>query len=499
MTNAGSIHQTNRRFPAHRLNALLLLAAAAILFASPVPVGRAAGQAPGGQDEPEIVWGVVTSETLTVRNGRNAGYDEIARLEQGDFVKIRTLNQFGWATIAVPKGTIGFIEVKSVYDAEEADTVTAANRAKLYYPTDNDPLKIWKSVYVDAGMMLAVRDIHATPNGDYYSVLMPDWVDAFVPSPFIRKATDEEVSAYLATLEEATQDTPSESDNAAPDPEDATDPEDGQSETADDEKAGGERDQQPADEGDQSQEEPGVETDDPDTAGDDESAVTEDDNPSDSTDGDDIGTPADTDGEADADPADPQEVAEDIEATQEAARLAAQQEAWDNLEAQYRQLLKTPIREAEIEPLIDGYLSFATDPEIAIGLQLRATARVQLLTIRLQYQQAQRDLDLAIRNAARLEQEDAAQAITLLSTYDAIGIVSSSSVYDGLRLPLLYRLVDPESGRTVAYFDPERLPEDITLEQILGRRVGVTGSVEQASSRFVQVTAVKSLTILPTE
>lgn len=479
MTNAGSTLDTSGvgravQTVAWALTACLTSAAAMSapfgLFQDVIPAATAATQS-----ESDPWWGVVTSETLSVRNGRNAGYDEIARLEKGDLVEVRAFSQFGWATIGVPAGTIGFIEVNNVYDAEEADTVIAANRVKLYYPTENNPLKIWKSVYVEAGTRLTVQERRQTPTADYYAVLMPKWVDAYVPSQFIRRATEAEVAAWEAAhkkeVEAKPDEIPVEGDGQQP-----------RVEAGDNAKPGDDAAAETV-----QQDEPTDETTEDETAAAEQTT-------------DSVGEGAAPTGDVWV-PADDQEqltVEQRLQVEQEAAALAAAAEAvkvWEGLEAQYRVLVRTPIREAEIEPLIDGYLSLATDPNIDEGIHVRASARVQMLTLRLEYQQAQRNLDQAIREAS----DPAAVIRVARPPYDVTGVVMSSSVYDGRRLPLLYRIVDTEIGRTLAYFDPAKLPKDTTADQVLGRRVGVTGTPEHEGALSVEVMAIDSLDLLPSE
>jgi hypothetical protein len=56
--------------------------------------------------------------------------------------------------------------------------------------------------------------------------------------------------------------------------------------------------------------------------------------------------------------------------------------------------------------------------------------------------------------------------------YDAVGRLLASAVYNGNSLPLMFRLVNPASGRTIAYVQPDRVND--TRSQ-LGRVVGIIG------------------------
>ena len=56
--------------------------------------------------------------------------------------------------------------------------------------------------------------------------------------------------------------------------------------------------------------------------------------------------------------------------------------------------------------------------------------------------------------------------------YDAIGRLVPSAVYDGQRLPMLYRLIAPEDGATVGYVRPN---ETVRSTHCLGRIVSIVG------------------------
>jgi hypothetical protein len=69
--------------------------------------------------------------------------------------------------------------------------------------------------------------------------------------------------------------------------------------------------------------------------------------------------------------------------------------------------------------------------------------------------------------------ERQAQAEAQRPPYDAVGRLLASAVYDGVNLPRLYRLVDPASGRTIAYVDPGAAPQ---AAGHLGAVVGIRGA-----------------------
>ena len=53
-----------------------------------------------------------------------------------------------------------------------------------------------------------------------------------------------------------------------------------------------------------------------------------------------------------------------------------------------------------------------------------------------------------------------------------MGTLSVSRVYDGSKLPKLYRLQEPGTGRTVAYLQPS---DEADLIPMLGQLIGIVG------------------------
>jgi len=82
-----------------------------------------------------------------------------------------------------------------------------------------------------------------------------------------------------------------------------------------------------------------------------------------------------------------------------------------------------------------------------------------------------------------------------LSVYRVIGKLLSSTVYDGTRLPKLFRVVSPEpgSGRTLAYVQPA---EGLDLEGKLGRIVGIVGDSRLEESLRANLVTPKRVDVL---
>jgi len=84
----------------------------------------------------------------------------------------------------------------------------------------------------------------------------------------------------------------------------------------------------------------------------------------------------------------------------------------------------------------------------------------------------------------------------LARRYDAVGRLVASRVYDGDRLPRLFRLVDPAHERTVAYLAPARTWDPAVA---LGRVVGVVGSKRRDPDLRINVLEVDRLDLLRPE
>jgi len=174
-----------------------------------------------------------------------------------------------------------------------------------------------------------------------------------------------------------------------------------------------------------------------------------------------------TDGESSETPA--------PDATNEPSDKELAEVTLEDLESAYESLTEEPIREAEIEPLRQRYLAFVEETPGATKRQLAvAKTRVKMLEVRKELQEQMLRLD-AIRRRAKLSAADAEAArITLEAAedYAAVGRVTASTIYDGRRLPRLLRLIEPSSGRTVAYLEPD---ESFDFTGMIGQLVGIVG------------------------
>ncbi len=146
----------------------------------------------------------------------------------------------------------------------------------------------------------------------------------------------------------------------------------------------------------------------------------------------------------------------------------------EEAEATYDRIRSSPENDAEFEALDLIYRTIAERPSTSSSDRSRAEIRLSQIHI-------QRDVQRRIDTLRRLENrasidreriEAIREALLDRSDYTAIGRLKRSRVYDGRTLPLLYRLEDPSSGRTIAYVRPN---DALSIQSGVGRIVGIVG------------------------
>jgi SH3-like domain-containing protein len=146
-----------------------------------------------------------------------------------------------------------------------------------------------------------------------------------------------------------------------------------------------------------------------------------------------------------------------------------------DLEAIWVKVKAEPLGSSELTTLKDRYLILTNDPACEAEILALAKARVQQLDIQIEAQQRIQELKkLRAGIDADTEQLKAIKlAMEARSDYTVVGVLNASTVYDGVRLPLLFRLTDPAAGQTVAYVaakDPNM------LTTMLGTLIGIRGT-----------------------
>lgn len=152
----------------------------------------------------------------------------------------------------------------------------------------------------------------------------------------------------------------------------------------------------------------------------------------------------------------------------------------EDLEATFQRVAKQPASEAEYDELMAEFQRTidAQGPEMT-GRKKQLTARREYLSIRRDYRDRVRAAEDAKRqlDANELQVRNSIAEIEKSRVYTIIGTLQPSTVYDGQRLPLMYRIqsVGGLSPRTLGYIKPDA---KFDLDRKLGLVVGVIGNAE---------------------
>ena len=147
----------------------------------------------------------------------------------------------------------------------------------------------------------------------------------------------------------------------------------------------------------------------------------------------------------------------------------------EEAEAAWNVVKESPHDDAELEALQLVFVSIAARENASPTEQRLSELRIRQIELRREVQRRLATLHkLEDRNEVDRDRiENAKVAIIARADYTMVGRLNSSRVYDGTRLPLLYRLQDPVGGRTLGYVKPTK---DVDLTPGLGRMVGLVGT-----------------------
>lgn len=151
----------------------------------------------------------------------------------------------------------------------------------------------------------------------------------------------------------------------------------------------------------------------------------------------------------------------------------------EELNSIFQRVQKQPLEEAEFEQAIARFEQYAASLGSMPGevkLKDRVKRMEEVIKMRMEIRDAQRknrDADAAIK-ASRSGMRTVIEQYEKQRIYTIIGRLIPSTVYDGTRLPLLYRVHSPEPGtaRTLGYLQPDA---GMDLTSKLGQIVGVVG------------------------
>ncbi|TVQ63411.1 MAG: hypothetical protein EA379_04015 [Phycisphaerales bacterium] len=418
---------------------------------------------------------IVTGERANIRCGAGSVWYAVTSVSDGDMLKVDG-HEMGWLRVHYPPGTRALVRVDAGRLDEARGMVVLTRRSTLFA---NNPLggvsESWRALLSEEmrpGDELqhveTVRDHEGKPAG--FRVIAPPGARGFINENFVRPATEEEIRERLgvpeAHVEEVVAPTADEGDTgAAADAADAPDPAPAPAEVAPvpeprpEPRPETRPETRPAD---PTPTQPRVREAEGDLI---EVRPRQEDTPR-------IVTPEPV-------RAAPERAAPERE-TERAADGVARPATLEQLNAAYQEVMRAPLDEAEFSTLIAEYGRLRGSlPEDEIGARTRSyiDLRVEVLSIRRELQDALRQMDETERSADRGADRVRALASDLDARprYTVVGRLSASTVYDGERLPLMYRVQSVDGGRvgrTIAYVVPS---SEVDLRGRLGMLVGIVG------------------------
>ena len=162
---------------------------------------------------------------------------------------------------------------------------------------------------------------------------------------------------------------------------------------------------------------------------------------------------------------------------------------FDKLEKDFETASSKPIEQQPVAELLKSYDQLIKDPQLpesmrrvadyrAQVLKVRAEAREQFILVQQQQEEAKKKIQ-----ALQAEREEIAQNIEKndVKIYTAVGTLRTSSVQPGGGT--LYRLTDPQNGRTVCYLRSD----DAKFGGMIGQFIGVKGELSTDASLGLKV------------
>jgi hypothetical protein len=388
-------------------------------------------------------WAVVAEEETLLRSGAGDMMYPIARLPRAQILRVdgEATDPKGknWARIAYPQNTFVFIPADALQAEPSGKTGTLVKGVQPKAPNMVTGITgSWASAASTAltpGAKLTIVGTEQNAEGKVtaYRVAPPETSRAFVATATIRRATPEEIAAAAgATATPGTTTASATNPAASPTPPAAT-PE-----------------QRPA-----------------------------------TTD---LTQPMQTgSGQAGAAPTESASAAPEVAPVQIAQTpVQPQPSPYERLESALEALRQQPIEQAEVSELMSEFqaeIARLDNSPTNRSLKARLNQRVEYLKILVDLQKQQRALAESEQHLT-LEDKRLAQRLAEVDRtrqYTIVGRLSASTIYDGKRLPLMYRVqtVGGPAPRTLAYIKPD---EKLAIDGKLGQLVGVVGDAQMDST-----------------
>ncbi len=425
----------------------------------------------------EPYYAVTTTDDVPLKAGDMDGYYHVALLERGRVVWVDAEGG-GWARVAYPPDLPVYVRAEDVSEEEDGKVVVLTRQSGLKSVNQAGGFGAsWQRAMprgedAPIGTRLRVFSVIEDTSDKTigYAVVPPSGARAYLKVGALRAATDVEVEAYLSSLPEA-GDKPDASDA---EPNNAAD-----ANSNDEPAAGNAGATDAADESDAPTVDPASETGDagaePDAGGQDidlrdPDAAAQD-------------TPA---GEREQPAADDQTTPEADDAVThidqgQADATARMIGTLRQLSELFNQVQQQNSDTAELDEMAaELRRAIAAQGDDAVGQRIKTSLgqRLQLIEMRIAARDARRELR-AKRDSIDASFTQIATRIRELETtrgYQFVGRLVRSSVYDGNRLPLMYRIVSINESvpRTIGYIVPGE--NELNMANRLGEIVGVLGT-----------------------
>ena len=163
-------------------------------------------------------------------------------------------------------------------------------------------------------------------------------------------------------------------------------------------------------------------------------------------------------------------------------QAASAEARFDKIEADFEAASQRPVIDQPVEEMLTSYQSIVKDDELPESLKRIADARIAVLKARKQTREefaavrkSQDEME-ARRKALQAEQQELEEQIqkTNVEFFAAVGTLRTSSLQQGPRGTTLYRLTDPETGRTLIYVRSG----DRAYGAMMNQFVGVKGELK---------------------
>ncbi len=499
---ADPIRTTHRRAG---IAPVALLFWACLLIATLAPRAHAQGM----QDvEPYVA--VVTSERVPLRSGDMRQFYQVAELERGKMLLV-VAESGEWARVRYPAGLRAYLAQEDGVVDGQTLTLIRPSRLRAVNSANPDPTASWKPLLAEPlptnTRLPLVGRIPSRTNREFYLVEAPAQSVGYVTRSALRRATDAEAAAFqarrMSDADRAQDRTPDRTpDRAQPAPTTTEQPREPAARPAEPAPTR-EPERAPAPVPEPT---PAVEPED-----DDEDLlepmVRPGDEPAPSDDP--AHRPVTGDLPRERPRATPETEPEVIEqrapsALERAAEPSEPAEpammSVDDLEAAFQAVLAQPVLEAEVDELLTEFRRVrGSIEESPLTERLRAglDRRIAMLELRRDYRATLRQSESTSIDLEAAEARIARRIDDLARTdvYVAVGTLQPSSVYDGRRLPLLYRVRSVGDGptRTLGYIAPT---EDLDMLPKLGRIVGVVGFSERDPQRNILMLRARRVNVI---